>query len=482
MSLPVFQTTAEYQVKSGDFLLLLFSDDKTACFDKKNLPQPVLDVLKVPKEKGGASAVFKGLAGKNALTVRAARLDSKIHTAAGNAKIAAAQALQMAQKDGATRLVVLLDTAAADVVLNVQEGVLMGGYVYDRFMSQKKKPLPTLAVLDTKNAFKTELAKNAILMEYMSIGRDLLNEPPNLMRPPQLADAYAKQAKAAGLKVTVWDEKQLAKERCGGTLGVGMGSSAQPRMVIAEYAPRGAKTHIALVGKGLTFDTGGYCLKPSDSQVSMQFDMAGSVAVMMAACAIAKLKLPIRVTAITPIAENMISGDAFQTTSVLTTRSGRTIEVRNTDAEGRLVLADGLALAAERKPDYIVDAATLTGAACVALGNDLAAVFGSDPKFTKNLLDASVEADEYFWEMPIFAPYREQLESDIADCKNIGAGRFGGAIIGALFLEPWVPEGTPWLHLDIAGPAAKEGSMAHLGKGGKGFGVKTLVALAEKIA
>ena len=195
-----------------------------------------------------------------------------------------------------------------------------------------------------------------------------------------------------------------------------------------------------------------------------------------------RLKLPIRVTAITPLAENMISGDAFPTTSILTTRSGRTIEVRNTDAEGRLILADGLALAAERKPDYIVDAATLTGAACVALGADIAAVFGSDAKLTKNLLAASVSADEYFWEMPIFAPYSDLLKSPVADCTNIGGGRYGGAIMGALFLQPWVPEGTPWLHLDIAGPGGKEADMGHLGKGGKGFGVKTLVALAEKLA
>ncbi|HBF33922.1 TPA: leucyl aminopeptidase [Candidatus Sumerlaeota bacterium] len=482
MPVPVFQTSAGYQIKSGDYLLLLFQNEKTPCFDKKALPQPVLDVLKAPKDKGGVSTVFRGLVGKDELFVRAARLDGKIQTAATNAKVAAANALDLARKEGAMRLVILLDAAASDVVVNVQEGVVMGGYVYDRFLSDKKKSLPVVAVLSEKNAFKSELAKNNVLLDYMSIARDLLNEPPNYMRPPQLADAYAKAAKAAGLKVTVWDEKQLAKEGCGGTLGVGKGSAAQPRIVIAEYAPRGAKKHLALVGKGLTFDTGGYCLKPGDSQASMQFDMAGSAAVMMAACAIAKLKLPIRITAITPIAENMISGDSFPTTSILTTRSGRTIEVRNTDAEGRLVLADGLALAVERKPDYVVDAATLTGAACVALGNDLAAVFGSDAKFTKTLLEASAVADECFWELPLFAPYREQLKSDYADCKNIGAGRYGGAIIGALFLEPWVPEGMPWLHLDIAGPGGKEADMAHLGKGGKGFGVKTLVALAEKLA
>ncbi|MGQ9592879.1 MAG: M17 family metallopeptidase, partial [Planctomycetota bacterium] len=273
----------------------------------------------------------------------------------------------------------------------------------------------------------------------------------------------------------------LERERCGGILGVGRGASSGPLLVIAEYSPRAARGHLALVGKGVTFDSGGYGLKPADSQVGMKYDMAGAAAAFLAACAIARLRVPLRVTVFAPLVENVISPEAYLTTAILRTRSGRTVEVRHTDAEGRIILADALALASERKPDWIVDLATLTGACVVALGEDIAGVFGTSREFTRRFLEASKREGERFWELPLHKPYEEQLKTTVADCKNVG-GRWGGSILGAVFLKAWVPDGAKWLHLDIAGPGCKESGLDHVGKGGKGFGVKTLVSLARDLA
>ena len=335
---------------------------------------------------------------------------------------------------------------------------------------------------------------------------------PNVMKPPILAEALRKDAVEAGLTVEIWDGDRIMAERCGGIAAVGMGSAAKPRLVIAEYNPADiplrvqalaassapstvqspafkrpsgnseADTptipHICLVGKGVTFDTGGYGIKPSDLMNGMKYDMAGAVAVFAAAQAAALQKLPIRLTVIAPLAENMISGEAYQPSAIVTTRSGRTVEVDHTDAEGRLLLADALTLAAEKKPDLIIDLATLTRACAIALGEDIAGIYGTDPDLVRQFIEAASSEGEAFWEMPLHMPYSDQIRTPMADCKNRG-GKYGGSIIGAIFLQQWVPDEIKWIHCDILGPGAKEEPLGHLGCGAKGFGVKGLYAFLE---
>lgn len=260
-----------------------------------------------------------------------------------------------------------------------------------------------------------------------------------------------------------------------------MGSAHGPKLIIGEYRPRGASMHLVLVGKGITFDTGGYCLKPASSQIGMKYDMGGAAAVLGAGMAMAALKLPIRLTVLAPLAENDISSSAYHTTDIIQMRSGRSVQVDNTDAEGRLILADALTLACERKPDWIIDAATLTGACCVALGEDIAGLFGDNEELNETLIKCGGECGEHFWPLPLHMPYMEELKTVSADCRNIG-GKWGGALTAALFLKKFVDDEVPWIHLDIAGPAVKEEPLGHLGKGAKGFGVKTLVRLGENLA
>lgn len=318
------------------------------------------------------------------------------------------------------------------------------------------------------------------LLYWVNRARDLLNEPPSIINPVTLAEQFVSMGKEAGLKVTVWDEKKIQKEGMNALLAVGKGSTYPPRLVIGEHRSRKSKAHLILVGKGVTFDTGGYCLKPADAQIGMKFDMGGAAACFCAACAISKAKIPLNLTVITPICENAISSTAYKTTDVIVTRAGKSVQVDNTDAEGRLILADALSLAAEKRPNWLIDVATLTGACVVALGEDIAGLMGQHKGLIDTIMAAGQYSGELFWELPLHMPYREQLKTEIADIKNIGK-RWGGALTGAIFLKEFVPDEIPWVHADIAGPAVKEEPLGHLGKGAKGFGVKTLYFTAKRL-
>ena len=483
MAVPKVTLGTQYTPRDGDYLLLPYCDGKEACFPLGWLPAAIRDAAKPGKEEGESRTVFTGTVGRAHVLAKSVRLDTKYSTRAAEAKKMVASGLSSAKGEGAKRVVVLFDGKHRELVLGAQEGALLGGYVYDRYLSKKATPLPVTLVCGSKGAagLRRAMASRATVHDCVNFARDVLNGPPNVITPPSLAREFQKMGRASGLRVSVWDDRRLERERCGGILAVGRGAKAKPRLVIGEYAPRGAKKHMGLVGKGITFDSGGYCLKPASSQVGMKYDMGGAAMMFAAACAIARLKLPIRVTVVTPLAENAISGEAYHTTSILKTRSGRTVEVHNTDAEGRLVLTDGLAVAGERNQDWIIDAATLTGACVVALGEDITGVYGTDAVFTRRLIDAGRHEGELYWELPLHMPYADQLKTTVADCKNIG-GKWGGSITAALFLKEWVPDGIPWIHCDIAGPGCKEESLGHLGKGAKGFGVKTIVALVEQLA
>jgi len=318
----------------------------------------------------------------------------------------------------------------------------------------------------------------------VGLARDLVNEPPSSLTPERFAHVVTDRfAGVAELTVEVWDEDRIIAERLGGLLGVAAGSVRPPRLVRVDYRPAdpyefaGRVPHLALVGKGITFDSGGLSLKPPGGMETMKTDMGGAAAVLAAVDAIAALGGRTPVTAWAPMTENMPSGSATKPGDVLTTRSGKTIEVLNTDAEGRLILADGLTLAVEAEPDAVIDLATLTGAAIVALGKEIAGLFSNDDELSDAVRAAGTAAGEPSWPLPLPEDYAAHIESEVADMKNMGRPGQAGSISAALLLQEFVGD-VPWAHLDIAGPSRTDDNRGYNSKGGSGFGVRTLVALA----
>ena len=358
----------------------------------------------------------------------------------------------------------------------VVEGTLLGGYEYREYKTEGD-PLD-VQVVEVVNADEEALSTALIASEATNFARDLVNTPARDKSPETLASLIDEATSETGIDVDIWDRPRIENEKLGALLGVAAGSDRDPRLVVMTYRPDDAQAHLALVGKGIVFDTGGLSIKSPAFMEEMKDDMSGAAIVAAATIAIARLDLPISVTTITPLTDNAVGGDATRPGDVLLPVDGPTIEVLNTDAEGRLVLADGLGVARTYEPDLIVDVATLTGAARVALGDRIAAVFGSDPEVSAQILEAASRAGESFWEMPLFKDYRQSIDSDIADIKNISGSRYGGAITAAIFLAEYAGDG-PWAHLDIAGPArSRETSGADV-KGASGVGVRTLIELAR---
>lgn len=327
--------------------------------------------------------------------------------------------------------------------------------------------------------YQAVLAAGQILGETVNLTRQLVNEPASRIYPESFAAEAEKFAEEFGLGIEVWDQQRLEAERCGALLGVARGSARPPRLVVLSH--RGGTANaptLALAGKGVTFDSGGLSLKPSEGMQTMKCDMAGAATVFGAMQAIARLELPVNVIGLAGLVENMISGEAYKLGDVLTARNGKTIEVLNTDAEGRLVLADVLDVAVERGAAKIIDLATLTGACLVALGTDVAGVMSNDQDWCDAVLDAAETCGEYAWQLPMFPEYGELIRSKVADIKNIGQGRWGGAITAAKFLEEFVA-GKPWVHIDIAGPAFLDDPKPWTDAGGTGAFVRTLVQIAR---
>jgi len=309
--------------------------------------------------------------------------------------------------------------------------------------------------------------------------RDLVNEPAGVCTPGMLEEQAREIAARYGMGLTVFGRAELEEKEMGCILAVARGSDLDPRLHHQSYKPAGApKGRIAFVGKGITFDSGGYDLKPPEHMLDMKIDMAGAAAVLGAMDAVGAVAPDVEVHGIVPTCENLVNGRAYKPGDVLRAYKGKTIEIANTDAEGRLILADALGYATDLKPDAIVDLATLTGACAIALGDYTAGLFGADGGLTEQLLAAAEEVDEAMWRLPLDAKLRKQLESPVADLKNVGK-RFGGAITAALFLKEFVGD-VPWAHIDIAGPAALDEPVGALPKGGTGFGVRSLVRLAER--
>ena len=359
----------------------------------------------------------------------------------------------------------------------VVEGAVLGAYRYTEYKTavDENGEVEDLEIVGADESEVTDALAGA---QATNLARDWVNTPAKDQSPAALAEGISSAAIGAGISVEIWDEQRIADEELGGVIGVAAGSDRPPRVVILRHEPSESVGHLGLVGKGITFDTGGLSIKPAKSMETMKTDMSGGAAVASATIAVAKLGLPVTVTAVIPITDNAVGGDATRPGDVLRPVEGPTIEVLNTDAEGRLILADGLGVIRRYDCDLIVDVATLTGSAVVALGNEIAAVFGSDPDVSDLVLKAASRAGEYFWELPLFEPYRKQLESDIADIKNISGGRYGGAITAALFLSHYAGE-VPWAHIDIAGPARSKKTAGEGVKGASGVGVRTLIEIVR---
>lgn len=354
------------------------------------------------------------------------------------------------------------------------EGLLLGAYRFDRLKTKREEKALTLLLPGVPEALLERARKVA---EGVYFARDLVNEPPNLLTPEALAER-ALELRALGVEVEVLDEKAIAELGMGAFLAVAQGSENPPRFIRLRYAPEEPKARLDLVGKGLTFDSGGYSLKPTESMATMKGDMAGAAAVLGAFKAAALLGLPVELRGYIAACENLVSGRAYRVGDVLKTLSGKTVEVMNTDAEGRLTLADALAYAEREGAERILELSTLTGAAVVALGEEVAALFATEPSWGERVREAAEKAGEKVWPMPLEKAYREKLKSPVADLKNVG-DRYGGAIAAALFLAEFVQ--VPLVHLDIAGPAFARKAHALGPEGGTGFGVRTILKVAEAL-
>ncbi len=401
---------------------------------------------------------------------------------------AAGRARKAAERAGATRIAIVAGNGAASVerLVAVAEGFALAGYRFDKYKSDPQRP-PEVAEL---TLVAPELPPDAVvgprlraidpMLDAVALVRDLVNEPAALKTPTFLGVTAERLGGEAGIEVEVWDRKRIDKERLAGLAAVARGSNEEARFIRLRYRGPNACRRVALVGKGITFDSGGLSLKPAKGMETMKCDMAGGAAVLATMVALGRLQPAIDVDAFVPVTENLPGGKAQKPGDVIRYRNGKTVEVLNTDAEGRLVLADALVLAAAESPDVIVDLATLTGACIVALGAQVAGIYGNDQATVDRLVAIGRDAGEPLWPMPLVPDYRDDIKSPVADLKNIGGGN-AGSITAALFLQEFV-DGRPWVHLDIAGPAFTDKELAYTPKGGTGFGVRTLLRWIDELA
>jgi leucyl aminopeptidase len=464
------------QIESGD--LTLDSKALISTLNDLGATGKIDEVIRIP----GTSTrliVFTGL-GKAQSTYK----DETLRRAAG----AAAQALA-----GNSSATFALPAITPSAVKAVAEGAGLGSYLFDQFRGStknaQKSPLKTITVYSSLvgGADAKALAHHAeVIAKYTNLVRDLINTPPSHLTPisfcAMLGDAVKEAGGASiGLKVSVTSDAQLKSKGFGGIIGVGQGSSNPPRLLNISYTPKGvkAKKKYAFIGKGITFDTGGLALKPALGMEAMKSDMSGAAAVCAATIALAILKVPVAIEAWAPLAENMVSDHATRPSDVITIYGGKTVEVLNPDAEGRLVLADAMVKAQENGDlDAMIDVATLTGAQVVALGTRTSAVMTNDEDFSEHFMDITKISGESFWPMPLPVELRASLDSPVADLANIGE-RMGGMLVAGLFLKDFVADDLPWLHLDIAGPAYNEGKPhGYTPVGGTGVALRSLVEMA----
>jgi leucyl aminopeptidase len=407
--------------------------------------------------------------------------------AARRAAGAASRALGGRGRVASTLALAVAGGATAESVQAVGEGTLLGNYAFGTYKTENHRPAPpssfTLLVSNPKDKALRAAAKRAsTIVEAVAFCRDLVNTAPNDLPPAELAERAAVAGRKAGLDVEVLDEKALRRAGYGGVLGVGGGSARPPRVVRLHHHGRAGGPRVALVGKGITFDSGGISIKPAAGMEQMKSDMAGAAAIISTMILAAAVKLPLELIATVPMAENLPSGSAYRPSDVLAMYGGRRVEVLNTDAEGRLILADAIVRACEDSPAYLLETSTLTGAQRIALGERTSGVMGSD-ELRDRVVAAAGRTGEDMWPMPLPDELRKGLDSPVADIANVMAERWAGMLVGGVFLREFVPAGVAWAHIDIASPAYNNVSpWGYTPKGGTGVPVRTLLAVLEDIA
>jgi leucyl aminopeptidase len=405
-----------------------------------------------------------------------------------NLKTFTARALRLARDYRLPRIGLVLNAKdAAPLVGKAVEGALLGAYTFDRYRLEKDDFFAREASLlvfvhpDHEADAEARKARYAWVSENVNTARDLINEPGAVVTPAHLAERAAEIAKEVDLEIETLDPAGLEARNYNGLLHVGQGSSHPPRMVILRHAPRKPTSEtIALVGKGVTFDSGGISLKPGEHMWEMKGDMAGAAAVLCTLRALGRLRPDVKVVGILCCAENLPDANAQRPGDIFTAKNGKSVMVDNTDAEGRLILIDGLARAGEEGATHILDIATLTGAVVRALGPSVAGVMGTNPELIRRVIRSGENHGEAFWELPLVEEYRDSLKTPFADLNNIASGGLAGAITAGLFLREFVPERAAWAHLDIAGPMFRDKDWKYYESGALGFGVKTLVDLCER--
>ena len=483
------------EVKSQWMILGLFEDESG--------PPPGLEVtalaatierLRSAKEVSGTNAELTALHEPSGVASAAilllglgprARFDVG---AAFGAAVAASKRLAGKARESVALVVPNVEDALP-VVSAMVEGAIVGTRSAGlRLTEPNRHPFGSLSIVASPEGhssgpaatFEAALRRGEVIGHAVNLARDLANTPPVEKSPTKLADRIRLVAEDAGLAVDVWDAERIERERFGGLMGVAAGSHEPPRFVVLQHRKGAGSPTLALVGKGVTFDSGGLSIKPSASSMEdMKADMTGAAVVAAAMQAVARLDLPVNLVGYLALTENMTGGRAMKLGDVLTMRNGKTVEVLNTDAEGRLILADALSFAVEKKPDRLIDLATLTGACMVALGTKIAGLFGNNDAFCREFLDVTRLTGERAQRLPLDDDFKEGLKSQVADLKNIG-GKWGGAVTAAKFLEPFIGA-TPWIHLDIAGPSWAESDSATRDAGATGCFVRTLVQFIERM-
>jgi leucyl aminopeptidase len=469
-------------------LLVVILDEKNTFHDLAGSPigEIVRKIEREIKDKKLKTSYFTALdskLGPKHLLVHSTSLN-RTYNVWETLKTFVASSLRTANNHGFGRIAIALNTSeAVPFVGKAVEGAILGGYSFDLYKQEKSrldKIQIQLAVLEEhEESNQRNLHRYTIVSNAANEARTLINEPGGVATPEFLAEAARKVAREAHLDIKVWDEKRLEKEGYNGLIQVGRGSANPPRMIRLTYRARKAKHHVALVGKGVTFDTGGISIKPADKMWEMKGDMSGGAAVIYAMKAIGKLRPDINVTGIVPTAENTPDANAQRPGDIFYAKNGKSIMVDNTDAEGRLILTDGLHLAGESKATHILDIATLTGAIVRALGDSIAGVMGNNPDLIRAVIQSGRNHGESFWELPLPEEYKDLIKVPCADLNNTG-GPLAGALTAGLFLQEFVPPGAAWAHLDIAGPYLKEKDWKYYEAGGIGFGLKTLVDVVER--
>ncbi|MDQ6802160.1 MAG: leucyl aminopeptidase [Acidobacteriota bacterium] len=392
---------------------------------------------------------------------------------------------KLARKQRDRSIAVAMPYPIADVGILV-DYLSQSDYKYDSYITAKKDgqgPINAVLIpaveLEPKELKRIETQSRALRSGIRTV-RDLGNAPANLITPTRLAERAEEIARSVGVKATVYGKKEIERMKMGGLLAVNRGSAEEPRFIVLEYSPRKAKKHVALVGKGITFDSGGISIKPAEKMEEMKFDMCGAAAVIGTIETAAKLELPVKITGVIPSTDNLPSGSAYKPGDIITMMSGKTVEIVNTDAEGRMILGDALHYASELEPDHLIDYATLTGACVVALASEAAGLFSNDDELARKLIECGDRVGERLWRMPVWDDYKDLIRSEWADMKNSG-GRWGGAITAALFLKEYV-NCPSWAHLDIAGTAYAEAETSREARGATGAGVRVTVAFLESLS